>query len=77
MSTTLSSASQHESYVIGLLIGADPIVYGSGHNLADSVQGQGAIFPHQINEPLLPEFAKIVFWFGYTVAIGQKEFPSA
>jgi len=60
-----------------LLVGADPVVYGSGYGLADTFQRQIAIFPHQVNQPLLAEFAKIIFRFGHTIAIGEKEFALA
>ena len=69
----LSSSRQDQGDVIGLLLGADPVIHGRGHDLADPGQRQIAIFPHQIDQPRLAEFPKIVFRFGHTVAVGQKQ----
>ena len=73
----LPSPRQHQRDVIGLLVGADPVVDGGGHDLADPRQRQIAILPYQVDQPLFAEFTKIVFRFGHAVAVRQEEFAAA
>ncbi len=73
----LSSPCQHQGDVVGLFIGPDPIVDGGGHDLANSLQWQVAVLPHEIDEPLLAEFAEIIFGFGDTVAVSKEKLSLA
>ena len=34
--------------------------------------GRWRLFPHQINQPLFAELAKIIFRFGYAIAVGEE-----
>src|SRR5580692_3956865 len=72
----LSGASQDQGYVVGLFVGADPVVDGSGHNFGNAGKRQVAILAQQVNQPLLTELAKIIFRFGYAVGVANEYFAT-
>src|SRR5580704_14347277 len=72
----LSGASQDQGYVVGLFVGADPVVDGSGHNFGNARKRQVAILAQQVDQPLLTEFAKVIFRFGYAVGVANEYFAT-
>src|SRR5207247_3873503 len=72
VASSLPCACQNQRHIIRLLVGTDPIIYGSGYNFADSRQRQVPVLLHQFDEPSLAEFAKVVFWLGHPVAVREK-----
>src|SRR5438105_6995070 len=63
---------QHEGHVVGLFLAANPIHNRREHSFANARQGLVAIVADQLDEPFLPELAKVVFWLGHAIAEGQK-----
>jgi len=70
----LLAAGENQCDVVGLLVGADPVIDCGSDDFADSGQGLAAMFPHQIDQSLFAEFAKIIFRFGDAVAERQENF---
>src|SRR5712692_6988066 len=67
---------QHQRHVVWLLIRSNPIIHGGSHDFADPGQRQVPVFAHQFDQAMLAEFAKIVFWFGYTIAVSHEDFAA-
>ena len=65
---------QHQRDVVRLLLVADPVVDRRRHELADLRQRQLTVRSHQVDQPLFPEFAEVVFRLGDTVAVGHENF---
>lgn len=71
-SEILAGPSEHQGNVVGLLVGANPVIDRGGNNFADSCQGQMLILAHQLNEALLAKFAEVIFRLGNAIAVGDK-----
>ena len=56
----------------GFHTATNPIHDGSENGFADARQGLVAIIADQLEEPFLPELAKVVFRFSHAITEGQK-----
>src|SRR6185369_3201996 len=68
----LSRASQNQRYVIWLLVVANPVIDGRGHQFTDTHQRHILVLPHEINQPWLAELAEIIFRFRNAVAVCEE-----
>src|ERR1019366_9224928 len=64
----LFGARQHQRYIVGLFVVADPVLDRGGDNFGDALERQMAIRTHQLEQPFLAKLAIIVFRFGYAVS---------
>jgi len=71
----LSHPRQHQRHIIRLLVSTDPIIHRGRNNLADFRQRQLPVFPHQLDQPLFPEFSVVILRFSHAVTVSQKDVP--
>src|SRR5262249_48210421 len=68
----VGSTGQDQSYVVGLLFRADPVLDGRNRVFADALQRQGALRSDGLHPPGLAEFAELVLWFGHAITECDK-----
>src|SRR5581483_10070322 len=68
----LSWPGQHQREIVRLLAAADPVAHRLSDLIRYPAQRQVPVLAHQLHQPLLTKFAKLILRFGNTVAVGYE-----